>query len=99
MSESTMSAAPTRAEIEQTVVAALARTLRINEGEIHPESNLENELGLDSLGMINVNIALEERFQIALPACEEGPAMAIKTVRDMTDFVAGMLERQEAATC
>jgi len=97
MPESTMLAK--RADVEQTVVAALARTLRISETEIHPESNLENELGLDSLGMINVNIALEERFQIALPACEEGPAAAIKTVRDMTDFVYQVLERQEAGAC
>ncbi|HLJ48034.1 MAG TPA: acyl carrier protein [Bryobacteraceae bacterium] len=85
----------TREAMEKAVVEALARTLRIPESEIRPESRLE-VLGLDSMGMINVNIALEERFQVALPACEEGPAVQLQTVQDFADFVFG--KAQEAAS-
>ncbi len=79
---------PTREAIEQALVEALVRTLRIPESEIRPESRLE-VLGLDSMGMIHVNIALEERFQVALPACEEGPEVRLETVQDLADFVYG----------
>ena len=83
----------TRAEIEAAVRNALARTLRIAEADVRAESNLETELGLDSMGTINVNIALEERFGIALPALDES-VENIHTVRQLVDFVAQELERQ-----
>lgn len=82
---------PTITEIEQAVTLALARTLRIPESAVRPESLLESELGLDSLGMINVNIALEERFNIALNPCEETETQ-IRTVADLVNAAAKRLE-------
>jgi acyl carrier protein len=83
--------APTRAEIEQAVVSALARTLRIPESDVHPGSRLESELGLDSMGMINVNIALEERFRIVLNPCEEAEN-EIDTVEDLVNLAVKRME-------
>jgi acyl carrier protein len=82
------------AEVEQVVIGALARTLRLPEEAVRPDSALENELGLDSMGAINVNIALEERFHIALPACE-GPEDVL-TVRDLVNLVVRKLEAPNA---
>jgi acyl carrier protein len=84
-------ASPTRAEVEHAVIGALARTLRIPESQVLPGSMLESELGLDSMGMINVNIALEERFSIVLNPCEE-PEGVIRTVDDLVNAAAKRLE-------
>ncbi len=95
MTDSAVTRAPRaeteRAEIEQAVTVALARTLRIPESEVRPGSLLESELGLDSMGMINVNIALEERFNIALEPCEESEG-TIRTVNDLVNAAARKLE-------
>jgi acyl carrier protein len=91
---------PSRAEVEQVVISALARTLRLPEEDVRPDSGLENDLGLDSMGAINVNIALEEQFHIVLPACE-GPEDVL-TVRDLVNLVVRKLESQpaeEASKC
>ena len=82
------------AEVEQVVISALARTLRLPEEAVRLDSKLDNDLGLDSMGAINVNIALEERFHIALSACE-GPE-DVPTVRDLVNLV---VRRLEASQC
>ena len=92
----------TRTEVERTVKSALARTLRIPESDVRLDSRLESELGLDSMGMINVNIALEQQFHLALPACEQAPEEGLQTVRQVIDFVVaahGRQSTQEIKSC
>jgi acyl carrier protein len=55
-----------RAEIEDAVIAILARQLLLSPSEIAPEAEVE-ALGLDSLGKAEAIFALEERFDIAVP--------------------------------
>src|SRR5579872_2046347 len=96
MSNAAESRASSRADIEQVVVAALSRTLRVPIEEIRPESDLETDLGLDSMAMIHVNIAIEERLPVALPACE-APEAGIRTVDDLVSFTAATLARGGSA--
>lgn len=56
----------TRAEIEETVIAILAKELLLPTGEIAPDARID-DLGLDSLGKVEAIFALEERFGIAIP--------------------------------
>lgn len=56
----------TRAEIEETVIAILAKELLLPPGEIAPDARID-DLGLDSLGKVEAIFALEERFGIAIP--------------------------------
>ena len=81
-------------QIEEVVAEALARTLRIPLDRVRPESDLEGELGLDSMAMIHVNVAIEEKLHVALPACE-APEAGIRTVADLAAFTAATLERQD----
>jgi acyl carrier protein len=56
----------TRAEIEEAVIAILAKELLLPPGEIAPDARID-DLGLDSLGKVEAIFALEERFGIAIP--------------------------------
>jgi acyl carrier protein len=78
--------------LEEVVITALARALRLPIGEVRLGSRLEDDLGLDSMGMINVNVAVEEQFGIAVAACE-APEDTIRTVQDLVNFVAEKVNR------
>lgn len=77
----------TKDEVERVVRVALADALELPVDEVLPESDMEKDLGLDSLGLIQVNIDLEEQFHIPLLG-DESPELALHTVSDLTAYVA-----------
>ena len=82
-----------RQAVERAVRTALARVLNLPETSISLDSELEADLELDSMALIQVNIAIEEQLRVAVPAGET-PETAVVTVRDLVDFVAGRLRGQ-----
>ena len=82
--------APTKAGIETAVINALSRTLRIPRGEIRLTSRLYEDLGLDSLGLIHVNIAVEEQLGGAI-SIGEAPEDELRIVEDVVNFVVARL--------
>ncbi|MCI0392162.1 MAG: acyl carrier protein [Acidobacteria bacterium] len=84
-----------REKIERIVRTALARALKRPAGEIRSESDLEKDLGLDSLGMIRLNVAIEEELHITIPM-DESPPFAIHTVGDLTAFLAELAKTMPA---
>jgi len=91
---------PTREAIEQAVISALARAVRLQPEKILPESRLEEDLGLDSMALIHVNIGIEEQLGIALSTCDTRD-LELETVQALVDFVEGAVHqiRQEAPSC
>jgi acyl carrier protein len=77
----------TQEEINRIVHAALADVLERSVDEISPESDLVKDLGLDSLGMIRANIAIEEQLGVPI-LISESFEFALNTVSDLTAFVA-----------
>ena len=55
-----------RAEIEEAVIAILAKQLLLSPAEIASDARVD-DLGLDSLGKVEAIFAMEERFNIAVP--------------------------------
>lgn len=80
-----------REDVELAVRTALADALERPVDEILPQDDLENDLGLDSMGLIQVNVAIEEQFQIPI-LVGESPEFALHTVEDLTAFVAEKAE-------
>ncbi len=74
-------------DIELAVRATVARVLERTVEDILPHSDLESELGLDSLGMIQVGVAIEEQFDVVILAAES-PEFTLHTVADLTTFIA-----------
>jgi acyl carrier protein len=75
-----------------TIQAIVAEELDIALGELRPDRPLE-ELGVDSLGIIEVMFRLEETFDIRM-GDERVP---IRTVQDIADNVDKLLRERDAA--
>jgi acyl carrier protein len=87
-----------QAEVTLAVRTALAKTLQRPLEDIRPEADLEADLGLDSMSLIEVNIAIEEQLAIAVPAGET-PELAVRTVDDFIGFVRARLAGEEESSC
>jgi acyl carrier protein len=74
-------------DISRAVQSVLAEKLHRPVDEITPDADLEKDLNVDSMSMIQVNIALEEQFQIEMPEFVEPEEIQVHTVSDLADFV------------
>ena len=70
--------------IEAKVKNIIADQLGVGEDEIKPESSFIEDLGADSLDIVELVMAMEEEFEVEIPDEE---AENIKTVGDAVDLV------------
>ena len=68
----------------EQVKAALAKQLRISEDKIEPSSKIKDDLGADSLDVLELLMDLEENFGITIPDEELG---RFETVQDIVSFL------------
>ena len=66
------------------VKAVVVEQLNVNEGEIKPESRVVEDLGADSLDVVELVMALEEKFDINVP---DEDAEKISTVGDIVAYI------------
>jgi acyl carrier protein len=65
----------------RTIVAGL---LTIREEQVTPEASLQDDLGADSLALVEISMAIEEQFDIHL---DDEEAFALKTVQQIVDCI------------
>ncbi len=85
-------------EIEQAVIAILAAQALILPSDVTADARLD-DLGLDSLGKVEVLFALEERFDIAIPFnanAPEEPDVDISTVQSLVSVVENLIAQKKA---
>lgn len=70
--------------IETKVKSIIADQLGVGEDEIKPESSFIEDLGADSLDIVELVMAMEEEFEVEIPDEE---AENIKTVGDAINYV------------
>ncbi len=70
------------------VVAVLADKLSKDEAEIMPESIIREDLGADSLDMVEIIMGLEDEFDIEIP---DEDAADIKTVAEVVAYIESKL--------
>jgi len=70
--------------VEQKVRSIVAEQLGISEEEVKPESQFIEDLGADSLDIVELVMAMEETFEIEIPDEE---AENIKTVGDAIKYI------------
>lgn len=70
--------------IYESVKAALAKQLRISPDKITPESNIQSDLGADSLDILQLLFTIEEERGIRIP--DEALA-EFKTVADISTYL------------
>jgi acyl carrier protein len=71
-------------ELQQQVKGLISKSLKIPEETIKVESQFVEDLGADSLDIVELVMALEDEFQIEIP---DKDAEAIKTVQDAVNYI------------
>ena len=64
--------------------ALIAQKLSLDESEITPEKSLKNDLGADSLDVVEVSLMLEEEFNVKF---SESETEKIQTVGDLYHLI------------
>jgi acyl carrier protein len=72
------------ANIEQKVKNIIAEQLGVGEAEIKTTSSFIEDLGADSLDIVELVMAMEEEFEVEIPDEE---AENIKTVQDAVSYI------------
>ncbi|RYZ40177.1 MAG: acyl carrier protein [Myxococcaceae bacterium] len=70
--------------VEAKIKSIIADQLGVGEDEIKPESSFIEDLGADSLDIVELVMAMEEEFEVEIPDDE---AENIKTVGDAINYV------------
>ncbi|AKQ65211.1 Acyl carrier protein [Myxococcus hansupus] len=70
--------------IEAKVKSIIADQLGVGEDEIKPESSFIEDLGADSLDIVELVMAMEEEFEVEIPDEE---AENIKSVNDAINYI------------
>ncbi|HIV49620.1 acyl carrier protein [uncultured Helicobacter sp.] len=66
------------------VKAVIVEQLGVNADEVKENSNFIDDLNADSLDVVEMIMALEEKFSIEIP---DQDAESIKTVKDVVDYI------------
>ena len=76
-------------EVRAVVAAALQRSI----DEVPLNAKLESGLGIDSMAMIDINVALEEKFHFAMPDMASPAEADLNTIEDLIKLVAAQLAK------
>ena len=71
-------------EIAERVATIVASQLDVEREKVKPEASFINDLGADSLDIVELVMELEEEFQLSIP---DEDAEKIKTVGEATDYI------------
>jgi len=78
--------------VEAKVKKIIAEQLGISEDEITPDASFVEDLGADSLDLVELVMALEEEFGKEI---SDEEAEKIQTVRDAIDYIVEHLQQEE----
>ncbi|KXS55627.1 MAG: acyl carrier protein [Candidatus Adiutrix intracellularis] len=71
-------------DITARVINVVAEQLSVDATEIRPESSFQDDLGADSLDLVELIMAMEEEFDIKI---DDDAAQKIKTVQNAVSFI------------
>jgi acyl carrier protein len=70
--------------IEDEVKRIIKEQLDVDEKDIKPESSFIDDLGADSLGLVELVLAFEEAFELDIP---DEDTEKIRTVKDAVEYI------------
>lgn len=71
------------------VKEVFVETINCNEDDVKLESNITDDLGMDSLDAVELVMALEETFEISI---EEDKVATFVTVQDIVNYIESVIE-------
>jgi acyl carrier protein len=73
-------------EILERITKVVVDQLSVEPAEVVPEASFQDDLGADSLDLVELIMAMEEEFDIKI---DDDAAQNIKTVQDAVKFING----------
>ncbi len=70
--------------VESEVKKIIAGRLSVSEDKIKPESKFIDDLGADSLDLVELVMDLEEKFEVSIPDEDNDK---LRTVQDAIDYI------------
>lgn len=81
-------------DTETRVRSIIAKQLEIPDEDVKPEASFINDLGADSLAIVELVLAFEEEFELDIPDDE---TEKIRTVQDAVDYISANVRTSQAA--
>ena len=72
------------AAVEEKVKQIIVEQLQVDEAEVTPSASFQEDLGADSLDVVELVMQFEEAFDLEIP---DEDAEKIKTVKDAIDYI------------
>lgn len=76
--------------IDKKIKQTIAEQLGMNEDEVINDASLIDDMGADSLDIVELVMAMEEEFEMEIP---DEDAEKIVTVQDIIDYVKGRAQQ------
>ncbi len=76
-------------DLAERVYAIVSEQLGVEKESLVPEANLLDDLGADSLDVVELVMAIEEEFAIEVP---DADAENIRTLGDITSYIEARVE-------
>jgi len=70
--------------MEEKIIQIVAKQLRIDPSEIDLNTDIVEDIGADSLDLVEILMAIEEEYDISVPDEE---VVNFKTIRDLVEYV------------
>jgi acyl carrier protein len=70
--------------IEEKVIEIISQKLNLSKDQVKPEASFVNDLGADSLDLVELVMAMEEAFGMEVP---DEDAEKLRTVKDVIEYV------------
>jgi len=70
--------------VEEKVIEIIAEKLNLSKDQIKPEASFVDDLGADSLDLVELVMAMEEAFGMEVP---DEDAEKLRTVKDVIEYV------------
>ncbi len=76
-------------DLDQRIIEIIAEQLSMDVDEVQADSTFIEDLGADSLDIVELIMAIEEEFEVEVP---DEDAEKLLTVQQTIDYVAGKVE-------
>ncbi|MCS7199886.1 MAG: acyl carrier protein [Caldimicrobium sp.] len=70
--------------VEEKVIEIISQKLNLSKDQIKPEASFVDDLGADSLDLVELVMAMEEAFGMEVP---DEDAEKLRTVKDVLDYI------------
>ena len=70
--------------VEETIKKIITEQLKVEESQVKPEARFSDDLGTDSLHIVEVAMALEDEFGLEIPVAD---AESFRTVQDAIQYI------------